>query len=259
MAAETRWIGGINPVETALAAGPDHVRRLLVDHRRRDARMRRLLDRAGRAGITVERVDAARLDGCVCDGRHQGVCAEIAGRGALDERALQALVAGLERPPFLLALDRVQDPHNLGACLRSAAAAGCDAVIVPRDRAARLTPAVERAAAGASALVPLAAVTNLGRTLEWLQAHGCWAVGTAGDAEEGLHEADLTGGLVLVAGGEEDGLRARTRKLCDRLVAIPLAAGVESLNVSVAVGVCLFEAVRQRSGAAKGRTTDEHR
>lgn len=243
---ETRWIGGLNPVETALAAGTGHVRRVLADRRRRDARIKRLLDRARGAGVPVECVAAETLAGHVPDGRHQGVCAEVSGGGALDEHGLRALVEGLDHAPFMLALDQVQDPHNLGACIRSAAAAGCDAVIVPRDNAARLTPAVERAAAGATALVPLATVTNLARVLEHLQQAGCWVVGTAGDAAETLHEADLTGGLVVVAGGEAGGLRARTRGLCDRLVAIPLAGGVESLNVSVAVGVCLFEAVRQR-------------
>lgn len=248
---QTRWIGGLNPVETALAAGPDHVRRVLVDHRRRDARVKRVLDRAQGAGVPVERVGADALDEHITDGRHQGVCAEVSGRGMLDENELRALVEGLDHPPFLLALDRVQDPHNLGACIRSAAAAGCDAVIFPRDNSARLTPAVERAAAGATALVPLAAVTNLARVLEHLQQAGCWVVGAAGDAGESLHEADLTGGLVVVAGGEGGGMRAKTRKLCDRLVAIPLAGTVESLNVSVAVGICLFEAVRQRSVSDK--------
>lgn len=251
MSDETRWIGGLNPVETALAAGTGHVRRLLVDRRRRDARMKRVLDRAQGAGVPVERVDGNTLDERITDGRHQGVCAEVAGRGTLDENELRALVEGLDHLPFLLALDQVQDPHNLGACIRSAAAAGCDAVIFPRDNSARLTPAVERAAAGATALVPLAAVTNLARALEHLQQQGCWVVGAAGDADETLHEADLTGGLVIVAGGEGGGMRAKTRKLCDRLVSIPLAGTVESLNVSVAVGICLFEAVRQRSVSEK--------
>lgn len=257
MSAGTRWIGGINPVETALAAGAGHVQRILVDRRRRDARMRRVLERARRAEVAVETVDAQQLDAYVDDGRHQGICAQVAGREVLDEAALADVVQALDRPPFLLALDCVQDPHNLGACLRSAAAAGCDAVIVPRDRSARLTPAVDRAAAGAVGLLPLAAVTNLARALERLQGAGCWVIGTAGDAPEALYDADLTGPLVLVAGGEEAGLRARTRKLCDRLVSIPLAGPVESLNVSVAVGICLFEAVRQRGGV--GEKNDNHR
>ncbi len=256
MSGDTRWIGGVNPVATALAAGADHVQRLLVDRQRRDGRIRRVLDQARRAGVPVERVDAAALDQCTGDERHQGICAEIAGSGVLDERSLQALVETLERPPLLLALDQVQDPHNLGACLRSAAAAGCDAVIVPRDRSARLTPAVERAAAGAATLIPLAAVTNLARMLEWLKQHGCWVVGAAGDADESLYVVDLTGPLVLVLGGEDSGLRARTRGLCDHLASIPLAAGVESLNVSVAAGVCLFEAVRQRLAVEKDGTAN---
>ena len=257
MAEDTRWIGGINPVETALAAGAGHVRRVLVGRRRRDGRTQRVLDRARAAGVPVERTEDAVLDEYVTDGRHQGICAEVAGRGALDEHQLLELVERLERPPFLLALDRVQDPHNLGACLRSAAAAGCDAVIVPRDHSARLTPVVERAAAGATALVPLAAVTNLARVLERLQESGCWVIGTSGDAGESLYQADLTGGLVIVAGGEGGGMRAKTRRLCDHLVGIPLAGPIESLNVSVAVGICLFEAVRQRG--VVGEETGNHR
>lgn len=256
MGEDTRWIGGINPVETALAAGSGHVRRLLVDHRRRDARLRRVLDRARRAEVPVERVETTALDEHVADGRHQGICAEVSGRGVLDENALHELVETLDHPPLLLALDQVQDPHNLGACLRSAAAAGCDAVIVPRDRSARVTPAVERAAAGTTVLIPLAVVTNLARTLERLQQHGCWVVGLAGDGGESLHETDLAGPLVLVAGGEGSGLRVRTRELCDRLVSIRLAPGVESLNVSVATGICLFEAVRQRSGVGRGTANE---
>ena len=241
------WTAGIHPVETALRGGAGHVRRLLVDRRRRDSRLRRLVDRAGRAGIPVESVERAALDERVPGVRHQGVCAEVRGRAVLDEHGLEALLteAG-ETPPFVLVLDGVQDPHNLGACLRSAEGAGVDAVVVPRDRAAGITAVVDRASAGAAARVPLAAVTNLARALERLKAHGCWVVGTAGDAEVSLFEADLDGGLALVLGGEEKGLRQRTRAACDLLVSIPLAGELESLNVSVAAGVCLFEARRQR-------------
>lgn len=247
MGADRRWLAGIHAVETAVTGGSGRVIRVLADRRRRDARLNRVVEHAERAGIPVERVASARLAEQVGVVRHQGVCAEVRGRGVLDDEGLRALVAGLEHAPLLLALDGVQDPHNLGACLRSAAASGADAVMIPRDRAARLTPTVERAAAGAADRIPLTAVTNLVRTLDWLKEGGSWALGATGTAETSLYSADLSGGLVLVLGGEEKGLRPRTREACDLLVSIPLSGGVESLNVSVAAGVCLFEAVRQRT------------
>lgn len=253
MSGQSRWIGGLHAVETALAGGAGHVRRVLVDRQRRDGRLARLVEHARRAGVTVERVPRATLDRHVPDGRHQGACAQVVGAGVLDERGLHERLGTLDHAPFVLALDGIQDPHNLGACLRSAEAAGADAVVIPRDRAARLTPAVERAAAGAAALIPLAAVTNLARTLEGLKDAGCWIAGAAGDAQTPLYDADLAGALILVLGGEEKGLRARTRALCDVLVRIPLAGRIDSLNVSVAAGVCLFEALRQRRLAARER------
>jgi len=249
MTQENRWVAGIHAVETALAGGAGRVRRVLVDRRRRDARLGRLVEHAERAGIRIERVVTRTLDEQVPGIRHQGVCAEVRGRGVLDDNGLAELLGGLEHAPLVLVLDGVQDPHNLGACLRSAEAAGADAVVIPRDRAARLTPTVERTAAGAAALIPLAAVTNVARTLETLKESGCWVVGTAGGAEGSLYEADLAGGLALVLGGEEKGIRPRVRSACDLLVSIPLAGRVESLNVSVAAGICLFEAVRQRRAA----------
>ncbi len=249
MTEHRRWVAGIHAGETAMSGGSGHVVRILADRRRRDARLGRLVEHAERAGIPVERSSSAALEERVPGVRHQGVCAEVRGHEVLDDGALREHLGALDHPPLVLALDGVQDPHNLGACLRSAAAAGVDAVVIPRDRAARLTPTVERAAAGATELVTLAAVTNLGRTLAGLKEDGCWVVGTAGDAEVSLYQADLTGALVLVMGGEEKGLRPRTRSACDRLVSIPLHGGVESLNVSVASGVCLFEAVRQRGAS----------
>ena len=246
MTVKHRWVAGIHAVEAALAGGAGQVARVLADQRRRDARLQRLLDHAQRAGIAVERVPEHVLAERVPDIRHQGVCAEVRGQAALDEASLLDRIAALDHPPLLLVLDGVQDPHNLGACLRSAEAAGADAVVVPRDRAARITPVVERTSAGAAAWIPLATVTNLARTLETLKHAGCWIVGTAREAEASIHDVDLTGGLALVLGGEEKGLRGRTRAVCDRLVRIPMAGRIESLNVSVAAGVCLFEALRQR-------------
>jgi 23S rRNA (guanosine2251-2'-O)-methyltransferase len=170
-----------------------------------------------------------------------------------DERRLDALLDGLEGPAFLLVLDGVQDPHNLGACLRSADAAGVHAVVAPRERAAGLTPTACKVASGAAERIPFVQVTNLARTLRGLsEDRGLRIVGAAGEAATLLYDADLRGGLALVMGGEEKGLRRLTRERCDQLVRLPMQGTVESLNVSVAAGICLFEALRQRSQAKRG-------
>jgi 23S rRNA (guanosine2251-2'-O)-methyltransferase len=161
---------------------------------------------------------------------------------------LDELLDRHEGPPLLLVLDGVTDPHNLGACLRTADAAGALAVIIPKDKAATLTPVVRKVACGAAEVIPLVAVTNLARSLEKLQQRGLWVVGTAGEAEKEIYQQDLTGPLILVMGAEGKGMRRLTRELCDHLVKLPMAGSVSSLNVSVATGVCLFEAVRQRKG-----------
>jgi 23S rRNA (guanosine2251-2'-O)-methyltransferase len=156
-----------------------------------------------------------------------------------------------EGPPLILVLDGVTDPHNLGACLRTADAAGALAVIVPKDKSATLTPTVRKVACGAAEVIPLVAVTNLARTLEKLQQRGLWVVGTAGEAEQELYQQDLTGPTILIMGAEGKGMRRLTREHCDYLVRLPMAGSVSSLNVSVATGVCLFEALRQRAAAKK--------
>ncbi len=175
--------------------------------------------------------------------RHTNLSAAVAVR---NEDDLFDILAGLAEPPFLLVLDCVQDPHNLGACLRSADAAGIHAVIVPTDRAVSLTDTVRKVACGAAEHLPFVMVTNLARTLKQLKEAGLWLVGTADQAEQSLYEVDLIGPLAFVMGAEGKGLRRLTRECCDFLVHIPMAGSVECLNVSVAVGVCLFEAVRQR-------------
>jgi 23S rRNA (guanosine2251-2'-O)-methyltransferase len=172
--------------------------------------------------------------------------AEFKPRAPIDEHGLEALVAERGSRLLLLVLDGVQDPHNLGACLRSAAAAGADAVVVPKDRAAGMTPVTRRAAAGGAELVPLAAVTNLARTLRMLAEQGVWCVGLAGEAEGSLFDACLDGPLALVLGSEEKGLRRLTREHCDELVRIPMPGRMESLNVSVSAGIALFAVVRSR-------------
>lgn len=212
-------------------------------------RLARLVDDARHGDVAIRYVaddELARLAG---GGRHQGVVACLAAdRVSSPRQDVIGYVQGLDHPPLLLILDGVQDPHNLGACLRSADAAGVDGVVVPRDKAAGVTPTVRKVACGAAEALPFFQVTNLARTLRELKALGVWLVGAAGEARTSLYEAELTGALALVMGAEEKGLRRLTREHCDVLVNIPMMGSVESLNVSVAAGVCLFEAARQRHG-----------
>jgi 23S rRNA (guanosine2251-2'-O)-methyltransferase len=242
-----RLISGLHSVRTALQRGVGAVEELWIEERRRDQRIAEIRRLARDAGVPVREVARAELERLVPGSNHQGVVARTRVSAALDESELEALIRGLDQPPFLLILDGVQDPHNLGACLRSADAAGVNAVVTPKDRAVGLTSTVAKVASGAAETLPFIQVTNLARTLRWLQEEaGVWLVGTAGDAEVSLFQADLKGPLGLVMGGEEKGMRRLTREHCDLLVRIPMFGAVESLNVSVAAGVCLFEAVRQR-------------
>lgn len=237
-------IGGWHAVSAALAA--DRViDRVLLRAGRDDARVRELSDKTAARGVLLKRVPAEELDALLPQLDHQGVVALVAPAESLNEDALDDLLAGAA-DPLLLVLDRVQDPHNLGACLRSAAAAGVTAVIVPKDQAADLTPAARKVAAGGAEIVPLVRVTNLTRTLKRLQKDGFWVVGTAADAPGPIHDVDLKGSLALVLGGEGAGLRRLTQETCDILASIPMTDAVASLNVSVAAGICLFEARRQR-------------
>ncbi len=241
---------GIHPVRVLLQRSPQRVRQLwLASSRDAAPRLQELRALAGQAGITVVEADDSQLDRLADGERHQGVLVELAPRAGDPETQLEeALEAIGTAPPLLLVLDGVTDPHNLGACLRSADAAGVAAVIVPRDRAAGLTPVVRKVAAGAAESVPLVQVVNLARTLRELKERGIWLVGTADEATRTLYDLDLSGPTALVLGAEGEGLRRLTREACDELVSIPMAGTVESLNVSVATGVALFEAVRQRRG-----------
>ncbi|AKS42028.1 23S rRNA (guanosine(2251)-2'-O)-methyltransferase RlmB [Wenzhouxiangella marina] len=236
---------GINAVEGLVQAAPERIVRVWA--KRGNARLDALTERLQAASVPIEWVDERALDRRAGGVRHQGVIAEFQARQAIDESELLELVDAEGREALLLVLDNVQDPHNLGACLRSALAAGACAVVVPKDRAAGLSPVVRRAAAGAAERIPLAVVTNLARTLDRLADHGLFRVGLAGETELSLYDADLTGPLALVMGGEDRGLRRLTRERCDQLVRIPMPGAMESLNVSVAAGIGLFEAVRQRS------------
>ena len=242
------WIVGINPVEGALANDPSRVREVLVEQGSRNPRVAELVAEAKRLGVRVHQRPRALLDKLAGRARHQGIVANYEVPAAQSEHDLSALL-GADSVLFLV-LDGVTDPHNLGACLRSAAAAGVSAVIVPRDRAVGITPVVRRASAGAVDRVPLIEVTNLARTLRELKDAGMWLTGLAGEAGDSLYDIDLTGKTALVMGGEGDGMRRLTREACDRLVKIPMPGAMESLNVSVAAGVALFEAVRQRGRKA---------
>ena len=239
------WLIGTHPVQTALERHPQRVLELRVVRGDPERRLSALLDTAKRAGIAIQRVDIQSLNKLAGADRHQGIAARFRPLPVLNDGDLPELLKRSDNP-LLLILDQVQDPHNLGACLRVAAASGVDAVVVPKDRAAGLTPAVHRASAGTSLMVPLVQVTNLARCMEQLKASGVWIAGAAGEAEQTLYQHDYRGPFAFVLGAEGEGMRKLTREKCDHLIRIPMAAGVESLNVSVAAGVCLFEALRQR-------------
>lgn len=238
---------GVHAVRALLASAPERVRMLWLDPQQRDTRVRVLRDTAAAARVPVRELPRAALDRMVAGARHQGVVARCQPLPLRGERELETFLAALTEPPLLLILDGVQDPHNLGACLRSADGAGVHAVIVPRDRACPVTDTVQRVASGALEHVPLFQVTNLARVLEMLKTHGVWIVGLADEAAADLYATELGAALALVLGAEGTGLRRLTREHCDLLVSIPMRGVVESLNVSVAAGVCLYEVARRRA------------
>ena len=242
---------GIHAVRALVERRAAAVRRVLVQAGRSDRRAQELVDYARSRGVTVEMRPAPELDALAAGGVHQGVVARVLPAAPLgEEDLLVRLGAGGPRPPLVLVLDGVQDPHNLGACLRTADAAGADAVVVPRDRAVGLTPVVRKVAAGAAETVPFTQVTNLARFLRALKEQGLWVVGTDGEGEMLYSAADLKGPLALVLGAEGTGMRRLTREHCDLVVRLPMQGAVESLNVSVAAGVVLYEALRQRAAAS---------
>ena len=240
---------GLHAVRVLLERDPGRIRRLWLQQGRDDNRLRVLQDLAGSARVGVEVRAAAELDRLTDGAVHQGVAAELAPSRPRDEADLAGLVESAGRGLLVLVLDGVQDPHNLGACLRTADAAGASAVVAPRDRAVGLTPVVRKVAAGAAETVPFVQVTNLARTLRKLKDSGVWIVGTADTADKELFDADLTGPLALVMGAEGAGMRRLTREACDVSVRLPMRGVVESLNVSVATGIVLYEALRQRRQA----------
>ena len=247
-------IGGIHSVRAALRpgapgtgpGGKSDLVEVWLEHKRRDRRLAELADLAREGGVRIRQVEGEDLARVAPGLNHQGALAWVRIPASRGEADLDILLDALDVPAFLLVLDEVQDPHNLGACLRSADAAGVQAVIAPRDNAAGLTPTVAKVASGAARTVPYIQVTNLARTLDALKARGVWLVGLAGEAQTDLYGLDLKGPLALVLGGEGRGLRRLTRERCDFLACLPMRGRVESLNVSVATGICLYEALRQR-------------
>ncbi|MFC2971822.1 23S rRNA (guanosine(2251)-2'-O)-methyltransferase RlmB [Azotobacter bryophylli] len=244
-------IYGVHAVEALLRHHPKRVKQLWLAEGRQDPRVQTLIELARQARVAVGQRDRRELDEWA-EGVHQGVVAEVSPSQVWGEAMLDELLDRCEGTPLLLVLDGITDPHNLGACLRTADAAGVQAVIVPKDKSATLNATVRKVACGAAEVVPLVAVTNLARTLEKLRQRGLWTVGTAGEAEQDLYQLDLRGPTVLIMGAEGKGMRRLTREHCDYLVRLPMAGSVSSLNVSVATGVCLFEAIRQRKAAAQG-------
>jgi 23S rRNA (guanosine2251-2'-O)-methyltransferase len=242
---------GLHAVGAVIERSPERLLELWMAEPRQDARATSLKERAQAAGIRVQTLSGESLAKLAGEVAHQGAVAAVRPLKGWDEHDLLAALSEIDSP-LLLILDGVTDPHNLGACLRTADAAGAHSVVIPKDRAASVDGVVRKVAAGAAEFVPVATVTNLARAIDMLKERGVWVVGTDGEAPESLYGADLDRPLALVLGAEGDGMRRLTRERCDFLVRIPMAGHIESLNVSVAAGVALFEAGRQRaSGLTK--------
>ncbi len=238
-----RLIFGFHAVTSRLRQNPDSIKEIFLDSTRRDQRARDLTKMVETQNVRLILCDSARLASMAGGARHQGVAANIdATRSHVD---IEDVLDTLTEPALLLVLDGIQDPHNLGACLRVADAFGVHAVIAPKDRAVGLNATVHKVASGAADTVPYIAVTNLARTLRELKQRGLWIIGTAADADSSLDSIKLDGPIAWVLGAEGEGMRRLTRETCDQLVAIPMLGSIESLNVSVSAGICLFETRRQ--------------
>jgi 23S rRNA (guanosine2251-2'-O)-methyltransferase len=248
---DTRLIHGFHAVIAKLRHDPEALEELFVDATRQDARMRDLLRQAGLHGVRVMPLDGKRLDGMAGGGRHQGVIARV--KAQQKYVSVEDVLDVIDEPALLLVLDGITDPHNLGACLRVADAVGAHAVIAPKDKAVGLNATAIKVASGAADTVPYITVTNLARTLRELQEREIWTIGADGDTTKQIYDIDQRCAVAWVLGAEGSGLRRLTRETCDELAAIPMQGSVESLNVSVASGICLFETRRQR--LAQGLTT----
>ncbi len=252
MAKNEELVFGIHAIDALLKKTPERFIEMWLLKGRQDERLMPIVNLARKFTISTQMVQRKFLDDKSQGEQHQGVVARVKPGKVFSENDLDDILAQAEKnnhPGFLLILDGVTDPHNLGACLRNADAAGVQAIIVPKDNAARLTGTVRKVAVGAAETVPLVQVTNLARTMKSLQQMGVWIVGTAGETDTCLYDASLSGPMALVMGAEGKGMRRLTRENCDQLVKLPMAGSVSSLNVSVAAGICLFEIVRQRTAA----------
>jgi len=239
-------IFGLHSVQAALDYSPTKIHGGWVDGQRQDKRLTEILDDLKKLGVIPEKVDRKRLDKLADGSNHQGIVIEVEMPAELSESDLKTAVENITGTPLFLVLDNVQDPHNLGACLRSADATGVHGVIITKDNATGITPTVCKVASGAAETVPVYQVTNLARTLRWLKDQNIWVMGAAGEATQTVYQTDLTVPLALVLGAEGKGLRRLTKEECDMLIKLPMFGQVESLNLSVATGVLLYEAVRQR-------------
>lgn len=243
--AQHEFIYGIHALESVIEREPERLIELFVLKGKDEKSIHTIVNQARRFGASIQFCQRKTLDEKADSAQHQGVVARVKPGKVFTENDLPAIIEKQEQP-FLLILDGVTDPHNLGACLRTADGAGVHAVIVPKDNSATLTPVVRKVACGAAEVIPLVQVTNLARTLRDLQGMGLWIVGTAGEAESNIYQCKLSGPMALVMGAEDKGMRRLTREHCDELIKLPMAGSVSSLNVSVATGVCLYEIVRQR-------------
>ncbi|MDW7549357.1 23S rRNA (guanosine(2251)-2'-O)-methyltransferase RlmB [Pseudoalteromonas sp. McH1-7] len=239
-------IFGFHSIEAILNNAPERFLEIYALKGREDKRLNQVVNEARKFGISVQFMQRKALDNKANGEQHQGIIANVKAARAFNEKDLDDIIQR-ETTPFFLVLDGVTDPHNLGACLRSADAAGVHGVIVPKDKSAKLNGTARKVACGAAETVPLIQVTNLARTLRDIKEAGVWVVGTAGETDTAVFDANLTGPMAIVMGAEGDGMRRLTREHCDELVKIPMVGSVSSLNVSVATGVCLFEVLRQRS------------
>ncbi len=247
----TTQLFGIHAVQAALEYSPQKIQRVLVDENRLDARLKQVLDELAALGLKPEKADRKKLDRLADGKNHQGIVISVELPAMRSEDQLKQDVAALTATPFYLVLDQVQDPHNLGACLRTADAVGAHGVIITKDNSASITPTVCKVASGAAETVPVYQVTNLARVLRWLKEQNIWIMGAAGEAEQTLYQLKLDMPIAIVMGTEGTGMRHLTRQHCDFLVKIPMVGQVESLNVSVAAGILLYETFRQKQLAAK--------
>jgi 23S rRNA (guanosine2251-2'-O)-methyltransferase len=246
MAVKGRVVFGIHAAESAVSQSPEKVVSIWLDNGRKDRRLNELRQLCGKMGVVTQNSDRKQLDKMANSQNHQGVVMEMLLPEEMNEESLQAAVKKSEGSAFFLVLDRVQDPHNLGACLRTADATGVQGIIVPKDQAVHLTPTVCKVASGAAETVPLYRVTNLTRTLKWMKSEGVWLVGADGDSDSTIYDIDLRDSIAIVVGAESEGMRRLTKETCDFIASLPMKGQVESLNLSAATAVFLYEAVRQR-------------